>query len=158
MGRLAQWRIHWLQKPTQQTQLITATSRCRNGIDKRHTGGYIIIMKSFDDLEFTYDDSIRRWSASLTLDNGYQFSVISGIDDGAFQPFYGRYPDTFEVAVFNLDGNFVPLSVSDDVLGWQAPHRVTSLMHQFEMDGKAHEDLLVAMRADFNEKLVAHHN
>ena len=115
-------------------------------------------MKSFDDLEFTYDDSIRRWSASLTLDNGYQFSVISGIDDGAFQPFYGRYPDTFEVAVFNLDGNFVPLSVSDDVLGWQEPHRVTSLMHQFEMDGKAHEDLLVAMRADFNEKLVAHHN
>ena len=119
---------------------------------------YIIIMKNFDDLQFTYDDSIRRWSASLTLDNGYQFSVIAGNDDGAFQPFYGRYPDTYEIAVFNPDGNFVPLSVSDDVLGWQQPHRVTSLMHQFEMDGKAHEDLLVAIRADFNEKLVSHHD
>jgi hypothetical protein len=30
-------------------------------------------------------------------------------------------------------------------------------MHQFEMDGKAHEDLLVAMREDFNEKLVDSH-
>lgn len=113
-------------------------------------------MKNFDDLKFTYDDSIRRWSASLTLDNGYQFSVIAGKNDD-YNPFYGRYPDTYEVAVFNLDGNFVPLSVSDDVLGWQEPHRITSLMHQFEMDGKAHEDLLVAIRADFNEKLVDSH-
>jgi len=111
-------------------------------------------MKSFEDLQFTYDESMRRWMASLTLDNGYSFSVIAGNDDGAFQPFYGRYPDTYEVAVFNPDSRWVPLSVSDDVLGWQEPHRITSLMHQFEMDGKAHEDLLVAMRSDFNEKLV----
>ena len=69
-------------------------------------------MKNFDDLKFTYDESMMRWMASLTLDNGYSFSVIAGNDDGAFQPFYGRYPDTFEVAVFNSDGNFVPLSVS----------------------------------------------
>ena len=114
-------------------------------------------MKNFDDLKFTYDDSIRRWSASLTLDNGYLFSVISGNDDGMFQPFYGRYPDTFEVAVFNEDGNFVPLGVSDDVLAYQQPHRITSLMNQFEMDGKLHEDLLVAMRQDFNKKLVDSH-
>jgi len=100
---------------------------------------------------------MRRWSASLTLDNGYQFSVIAGNDDGMFQPFYGRYPDTYEVAVFNLDKNFVPLSVSDDVLAWQEPHRITSLMHQFEMDGKAHEDLLVSIRANFNQKLVDSH-
>jgi hypothetical protein len=114
-------------------------------------------MKSFDDLNFTYDESMMRWMASLTLDNGYLFSVIAGNDDGAFQPFYGRYPDTYEVAVFNPDGNFVPLAISDDVLAWQQPHRITSLMHQFEMDGKAHEDLLVAMRADFNKKLVDSH-
>jgi len=115
-------------------------------------------MKSFDDLQFTYDDSIRRWSASLTLDNGYLFSVISGNKDDQWSVPYGSYPDTFEVAVFNSDGNFVPLSVSDDVLGWQEPHRVTSLMRQFEMDGQAHEDLLVAIRADFNQKLVSHHD
>lgn len=120
---------------------------------------YIIIMKNFDDLQFTYDDSIRRWSASLTLDNGYLFSVIAGDISDKWSSPYGVYQnDTFEVAVFNPDGNFVPLSVSDDVLGWQQPHRVTSLMHQFEMDGQAHEDLLVAIRADFNEKLVSHHD
>ena len=115
-------------------------------------------MKNFDDLNFTYDESMRRWMASLTLDNGYSFSVIAGdIRDGKWSSFYGIYQnDTFEVAVFNPDRNWVPVSVSDDVLGWQQPHRITSLMHQFEMDGKAHEDLLVAMRADFNEKLVSH--
>ena len=114
-------------------------------------------MKSFDDLEFTYDDSIRRWSASLTLDNGYHFSVISGNDDGAIQPFYGRYPDTFEVAVFNEDGNWVPLGTYDDVLGWQDRNQVSSLIRQFEMDGQTQENLLVAIRADFNQKLVDSH-
>ena len=114
-------------------------------------------MKTFDDLKFTYDESMRRWMASLTLDNGYSFSVIAGDKDDQWSVPYGSYPHTFEVAVFNPDSNWVPLSVSDDVLGWQEPHRVTSLMHQFEMDGKAHEDLLVAIRADFNEKLVDSH-
>ena len=110
------------------------------------------MMKTYDDLNFTYDESIKRWHASLTLDNGYSFSVIAG--DTNDNPFYGCYPHTFEVAVFNPDGSWVPLSVSDDVLGWQQPHRITSLMHQFEMDGKAHENLLIALRSDFNEKLV----
>jgi len=120
-------------------------------------------MKSFDDLKFTYDDSIRRWSASLTLDNGYLFSVIAGNKDDQWSIAYGSYPDTFEVAVFNPklddhgDRKMVPLGVSDDVLAYQQPHRITSLMHQFEMDGQAHEDLLVAIRADFNQKLVDSH-
>ena len=121
-------------------------------------------MKTFDDLKFTYDNSIRRWSASLTLDNGYLFSVIAGdINDGWSLP-YGTYQnETFEVAVFgtqfddNGDRKKVPITWHDDVLGWQEPHRITSLMHQFEMDGKAHEDLLVAIRADFNQKLVDSH-
>lgn len=111
-------------------------------------------MKNFDDLNFTYDDSIRRWSASLTLDNGYKFSVIAGNDDGMFQPFYGRYPDTFEVAVFNPNGSWVPLGLYDDVLGWQEPSQVTALMRQFEMDGQAHENLLVAMREEEKKELA----
>ena len=112
-------------------------------------------MKNFDDLEFTYHEDIKRWTASLELDNGYLFSVIAGDKDDQWSVPYGSYPDTFEVAVFNEDGDFVPLSVSDDVLGWQEPHRVTSLMHQFEMDGKAHEDLLIAMREEKREKKFA---
>ena len=69
--------------------------------------------------------------------------------------FYGNHPDTYEVAVFNQRGDFVPLSVSDDVLAWQSPHQITSLMHQFELDGVLHEKLLVDMRHEFNEKVVA---
>jgi len=111
-------------------------------------------MKTFDDLKFTYDESMMRWMASLTLDNGYSFSVISGNDDGAFQPFYGRYPDTYEVAVFNPDSSWVPLGAYDDVLGWQKPSQVTSLMRQFEMDGQAHENLLVAMRQEKKKELA----
>ena len=112
-------------------------------------------MKNFDDLKFTYDDSIRRWSASLTLDNGYLFSVIAGDKDDQWSVPYGSYPDTFEVAVFNEDGNFVPLGAYDDVLGWQDRNQVSSLIRQFEMDGQAHENLLVAMREEKREKKFA---
>lgn len=111
-------------------------------------------MKNFDDLKFTYDESMRRWMASLTLENGYSFSVIAGNDDGAFQPFYGRYPDTYEVAVFNPDGSWVPLALYDDVLGWQKPIDISKLMRQFHLDGKAHENLLIAMREENKKELA----
>ena len=112
-------------------------------------------MKSFDDLKFTYDDSIRRWSASLTLDNGYSFSVIAGDISDEWSSPYGVYQnDTFEVAVFNSDGDWVPLSAYDDVLGWQSPSQLSLLMRQFSMDGKAHEDLLVAMREEYKKEFA----
>ena len=112
-------------------------------------------MKTFDDLKFSphahaHDLGVQ---ASLTLENGYSFSVVANDDGGDL--FYGNHPNTYEVAVFNPKGDFVPLSVSDDVLGWQPPHQITSLMHQFELDGVLHEKLLVDMRHDFNEKVVA---
>ena len=112
-------------------------------------------MKNFDDLKFTYDESMRRWMASLTLDNGYSFSVIAGdIKDDWSSP-YGVYQnDTFEVAVFNPDGGWVPLSAYDDVLGWQKPIDISKLMRQFHLDGKAHEDLLVAMREEKKKELA----
>ena len=112
-------------------------------------------MKTFDDLTFTPHAHAKDLGvqASLTLDNGYAFSVVGNTDGGDF--FYGNHPDTYEVAVFNQRGDFVPLSVSDDVLAYQAPHQITSLMRQFHLDGVLHEKLLVDMRHDFNEKRVA---
>jgi len=118
-------------------------------------------MKTFDDLKFTYDDSIKRWSASLTLDNGYLFSVIAGdINDGWSTP-YGTYQnDTFEVAVFsdqldeNGDRKMIPIGSYDDVLGWQKPVDISKLMRQFQLDGKAHEDLLIAMRREKKKELA----
>ena len=112
-------------------------------------------MKTFDDLTFTPHAHAKDLGvqASLTLDNGYAFSVVGNTDGGDF--FYGEHPNTYEVAVFNQRGDFVPLSVSDDVLAYQAPHQITSLMRQFHLDGVLHEKLLVDMRHDFNEKRVA---
>ena len=122
-------------------------------------------MKTFNDLKFTHHKDIKRWTASLELDNGYLFSVIAGdIEDDWSLP-YGTYQnETFEVAVFgtqfddNGDRKKVPLSLHDDVLGWQKPIDISKLMRQFQLDGKAHEDLLIAIRVDFNEKLVSHHD
>lgn len=112
-------------------------------------------MKTFNDLTFTPHAHAKDLGvqASLTLDNGYAFSVVGNTDGGDF--FYGDHPNTYEVAVFNQRGDFVPLSVSDDVLAYQAPHQITSLMRQFHLDGVLHEKLLVDMRHDFNEKRVA---
>jgi len=119
-------------------------------------------MKTFDDLKFTYHEDIKRWTASLELDNGYLFSVIAGdINDGWSLP-YGTYQnETFEVAVFgtkfhdNGDRKKVPIALYDDVLGWQKPIDISKLMRQFQLDGKAHEDLLVAMREEEREKKFA---
>jgi hypothetical protein len=113
-------------------------------------------MKTFNDLKFTHHKDIKRWTASLELDNGYLFSVIAGdIEDDWSLP-YGTYQhETFEVAVFNEDRNFVPLGLYDDVLGWQKPIDISKLMRQFQLDGKAHEDLLVAIREEKREKKFA---
>lgn len=112
-------------------------------------------LKTFDDLNFTPHPHAEDMGvqASMTFDNGYSISVVANDEGGT--GFYGIYPDTFEVAVFNQRGDFVPLSVCDDMLGWQPPLQVTSLMRQFQLDGIHHEKLLVNLRADFNDKRVA---
>ena len=109
-------------------------------------------MKTFDDLNFQPHPHAKDLgvSANLTLDNGYSFSVVANTDGG--NCFYGNHPYTFEIAVFNQRGDFVPLSVSDDVLGWQPPLQVSKLMRQFQLDGLAEEKLLHNLRHDFNEK------
>jgi hypothetical protein len=119
-------------------------------------------MKTFDDLEFTYHEDIKRWTATLELDNGYLFSVIAGDKEDDWSLPYGTYQnETFEVAVFgaqfddNGDRKKVPLAMYDDVLGWQKPIDISKLMRQFQLDGKAHEDLLVAMREEKREKKFA---
>ena len=112
-------------------------------------------MKTFDDLKFGPHPHAKDLGvvASLTLDNGYAFRVVANSDGGDL--FYGNCPNTFEVAIFNQRGDFVPLGTCDDVLGWQLPPQITALMHQFEIDGIKHEKLLHDLRNDFNEKVVA---
>lgn len=114
-------------------------------------------MKTFDDLTFNPHPSAKDLGvqASITFDNGYAISVVSNVDGG--QCFYGNHPDTYEVAIFNQRGDFVPLQTCDDVLGWQDRMQVSKLMSQFQQDGFQHEKLLHSIRQDFNDELDAKH-
>ena len=99
-------------------------------------------MKTFDDLKFGPHPSAKDLGivASLGLDNGYAISVVANVEGGTC--FYGDHPNTYEVAVFNPRGDFVPLQTHDDVLGWQNKLQVSKLMSQFQQDGLKHEKLL----------------
>jgi hypothetical protein len=108
----------------------------------------MFILKTFDDLNFQPHAHAKDMGvqASITFDNGYSISVVANDEGG--DCFYGNHPDTFEVAVFNQRGDFVPLQSYDDVLGWQDPMQVSKLMAQFQQDGLQHEKLLHKIRQD----------
>ena len=91
-------------------------------------------LKSFSDLDFTADsDDLKTIRARLQLGD-YTVSVVTwlGVERGFS---YGTLPSqTFEVAVFDAKGDFVPLSVADDVLGWQSIGQLNYLMAQLQAD------------------------
>ena len=105
-------------------------------------------MKTFDDLNFQPHSSAKDLGvqASITFDNGFAISVVSNVEGGTC--FYGDHPNTYEVAVFNQRGDFVPLQPFDDVLGWQDRMQVSKLMSQFQQDGVKHEKLLHSIKQD----------
>jgi len=106
----------------------------------------MFILKTFDDLNFQPHSHAKDMGvqASMTFDNGYSISVVSNHEGGDY--FYGNHPDTYEVAVFNQRGDFVPLQPHDDVLGWQDSLQVSKLMSQFQQDGLQQEKLLRSIK------------
>ena len=91
-------------------------------------------LKTFADLDFTADsDDLKTIRARLQLGD-YTVSVVTSL--GVQRGFsYGTLPSqTFEVAVFDYKGDFVPLSVADDVLGWQSLGQLNYLMAQLQAD------------------------
>ena len=91
-------------------------------------------LKTFADLDFTADpDDLKTIRARLRLGN-YTLSVVTWL--GVKRGFsYGTLPSqTFEVAVFDAKGDMVPLSVADDVLGWQSMDQLNYLMAQLQAD------------------------
>ena len=91
-------------------------------------------LKNFSDLDFSADsDDLKTIRARLQLGD-YMVSVVTslGVERGFS---YGTLPSqTFEVAVFDVKGDFVPLSVADDVLGWQSMDQLNYLMAQLQSD------------------------
>ena len=106
-------------------------------------------LKSFSDLDFSADsDDLKTIRARLQLGD-YTVSVVTslGVERGFS---YGTLPSqTFEVAVFDAKGDFVPLSVADDVLGWQSMGQLNYLMAQLQAD-----DVEVWMANKMAEKLA----
>ena len=91
-------------------------------------------LKNFSDLDFSADsDDLKTIRARLQLGD-YTVSVVTSL--GVNRGFsYGTLPSqTFEVAVFDAKGDFVPLSVADDVLGWQSMDQLNYLMAQLQAD------------------------
>jgi len=91
-------------------------------------------LKNFSDLDFSADsDDLKTIRARLQLGD-YTVSVVTslGVERGFS---YGTLPSqTFEVAVFDAKGDFVPLGVADDVLGWQSMDQLNYLMAQLQSD------------------------
>ena len=91
-------------------------------------------LKNFSDLDFSADsDDLKTIRARLQLGD-YTVSVVTslGVERGFS---YGTLPSqTFEVAVFDAKGDFVPLGVADDVLGWQSMDQLNYLMAKLQAD------------------------
>ena len=120
-------------------------------------------LKGFDDLTFGQHGGFAQGKARqarLTFgqrdkDNQDQFtiSVVQNLND--VTGLYGHIDDnTYEVAMWFQDRDtMLPLSVSDDVLGWQNPLQVTQLMHQAQLNDFAWVTLLHSLRDDFRKEL-----
>jgi hypothetical protein len=115
-------------------------------------------LKSFDDLVFDQHTGFTKGKAirsQLTFGSRDQFriSVVQNIGDGT--GLYGHEKDgNYEVAMW-YDGRdiMLPLSMSDDVLGWQTPVDISRLMHQAHLNDFAWVTLLHNIRDESRREL-----
>ena len=81
---------------------------------------------NFSDLTFDNHTLPGATQAVHTFENGWKVSVVSGPKDSGL---YGNIEqDTFEVAIFRPDGNML-----EDVIGWQTPVQVSTIMRVISM-------------------------
>lgn len=110
------------------------------------------LMLDFDDLDFQphrgTDDAVQ---ATLDFGNGLSISVVAGLKDR--NGLYGSVEEgLYEVAIFDENG-MIPLSPSDDVVGWQSPAQVSILMAKAQSEGSVWVDELIADKAEFRRYL-----
>ena len=81
---------------------------------------------NFSDLTF-YNHPIRGATrAEYTFANDWTISVVAGPKDSGLYGIIGE--DTFEVAIIRPNGNLL-----EDVINWQTPVQITTMMHLIEM-------------------------
>ena len=111
---------------------------------------------SFDDLEFKPHANVGGVHAVLRFENGFSISVVaSDMPEGQRGSFYGNVADNeYEIAIYDDNGDYVPLQLSDDVLGWQSPLSVSNHMRDAQINGKSWVRLLQKLRDDFRKELL----
>jgi hypothetical protein len=80
----------------------------------------------FSDLTFSDHKIKGATKARYTFANDWTISVVAGPKDSGLYGIIGE--DTFEVAVIRPNGNML-----DDVICWQTPVQITTMMHLIEM-------------------------
>ncbi len=92
-------------------------------------------MKTFKDITFKpHKVGKGAIQGLLMLDNGIEFSVVAGegmysTGKGGVREAVNKVEDasTFEVAIFDQDGKFIPAD-NDMVLGWQSREDIDKLI------------------------------
>ena len=109
-------------------------------------------MLDFDDLDFKpHRGSEDAVQARLDFGNGLSISVVAGLKDR--RGLYGSVEEgLYEVAIFDKNG-MIPLSPSDDVVGWQSPAQVSILMAKAQAEGSVWVDELIEDKAEFRKDL-----
>tara|TARA_B100002019_G_C21242295_1_gene586222 strand:+ start:624 stop:992 length:369 start_codon:yes stop_codon:yes gene_type:complete len=107
---------------------------------------------NFNDLDFKpHGGTIDAVQARLNLHNGLEISVVANTGDG--HGIYGSVEDDlYEVAIFDKNG-MIPLSPSDDVVGWQSRNQVSHLMKKAQIEGSVWVDELIADKEEFRKDL-----
>jgi hypothetical protein len=108
-------------------------------------------MLDFSNLDFKPHAHAKGVQARLDLGNGLEISVVANNGDG--EGLYGNVSDElYEVAIFNDDG-MIPLSPSDDVVGWQSPDQISHLMAKAQVEGSVWIDDLKEAKSEFRREL-----
>lgn len=109
-------------------------------------------MLDFNDLDFkAHRGTDGAVQATLDFGNGLSISVVAGTDGR--RGLYGSLEeDLYEVAIFDKNG-MIPLSPSDDVVGWQSPAQVSILMAKAQSEGSVWVDELIEDKAEFRRDL-----
>ncbi len=81
---------------------------------------------NFSDLIFSDHPLQDATMAKYTFENSWRISVVSGLKNSGLYGVIGE--DTFEVGVYRPNGIML-----EDVLTYQTPVQITSLMHLVEM-------------------------
>jgi hypothetical protein len=108
-------------------------------------------LKGFDDLCFQThsvfaDGKARQARLKFGSRDQFEISVVQNIGDG--NGLYGHADDN----TYGRD-TMLPLTLGDDVLGYQSPMEITRLMHQAHLNDFAWVCLLTDARKELNKEL-----